>query len=420
MAPKLNTIYKLDSRKLDEVIQKKIISVTITSPPYFDLKDYGKKNQIGFGQTYEKYLDDLTLVFSKVFDVTKESGSLWVIIDTYKRNQKIVPLPFDFSKKMDGIGWKLRDIVIWNKDRTLPWSHKGKLRNIFEYVLVFSKNSKFKYQIDRVRESDDLKKWWIKYPERYNPNGKAPTEIWNYDIPTQGSWGNGYIKHFCPLPEELVRRIIYLTTNENDLVLDPFAGSGTVPAQASFCKRNFVGFEINEKYIKMFQNYYSSNYKEKRNHYENYLKEKSSSSKFKEMILKLRALKYARILLKRNPQIKNIYVEPNLKYTPVGNKILKVRYSILMMPKTNQNRLMANILKESGAPPLSKFGILGEIKCYSSIETLKRNLTYKLYYAYTDKNTHSYTENSKSILKLMKFPIISNLKVKIDEKSFNY
>lgn len=420
MSIKLNTIYKLDSRKLDEIVKNKLISVTITSPPYFDLKDYGKKNQIGFGQTYGSYLNDLTLVFKKVYAVTKESGSLWVIIDTYKKKQKIVPLPFDFSKRMDEIGWKLRDIIIWNKDRTLPWSHKGKLRNIFEYILVFSKSTKFKYQIDRVREYDDLKKWWIKYPERYNPNGKAPSEIWNYDIPTQGSWGKGYIKHFCPLPEELVRRIIYLTTNEGDIILDPFAGSGTVPAQARFSKRNFVGFEINEKYIKMFENYYENNFKEKRKNYENYLRRKSSSSAFRETILKLRALKYARVLYNKNPQITNIYVEPIQNFNRQGNKLIKVCYKIVIKHGSNKKRLDTNILEQSKVPPLSKFGVEVEIKFYSSIETLKKKLSPKVYYAYTDKNTHSYADYSKSIINLVQYPILSNLRVKIDEQSFNY
>ena len=260
-------LYRYDSRFLDKIITEKTINVTITSPPYYNLKDYGSPEQIGFGQTYKAYLEDLKLVFSKVYNVTKDDGTLWVIIDTFRENHEVVPLPFDFSNQLKDVGWKLKDIIIWSKDRTVPWVHKGKMRNLYEYILVFSKTNKFKFYIDRIRDYENLKKWWVTYPERYNPKGKVPEEIWNFDIPTQGAWGKGYIMHFCPLPEELVQRIIKLSTNDNDIVFDPFAVSGTVLAQAKFMNRKFLGFELNEDYIKMFHNYVNNNYSQRLQNY---------------------------------------------------------------------------------------------------------------------------------------------------------
>src|SRR5207302_2969616 len=133
---------------------------------------------------------------------TKPRGSLWVVIDTFQRNQELLPLPFDLAAKLKTIGWVLRDVIIWKKLRTLPWIHQGTTRSMFEYVLVFAKSTQpFRYFPDKARESTKLRKWWVRYPERYNPMGKALDEIWEFDIPTQGSWGNGYIDHFCPLPE---------------------------------------------------------------------------------------------------------------------------------------------------------------------------------------------------------------------------
>jgi len=259
----LFTIHNKDSRTLDKTIKEALVDVTITSPPYFDLKDYGHKKQIGYGQEYNKYLSDLAKVFSKVFAVTKDSGSLWVVIDSFKRDGEIVPLPFDFAAKLKKIGWKLQDIIIWHKDKTVPWTNGGVTRNIFEYILVFSKTSKFKYNPDSVRSCEGLKKWWVKYPERYHPKGKSLEEVWDFPIPVQGSWGTGYIKHFCPLPEALVDRIINLTTDEGDVVLDPFSGSGTVPAQASFRNRKYIGFELNTEYIEMFKSYEKENLEKK-------------------------------------------------------------------------------------------------------------------------------------------------------------
>ncbi len=229
---KLNTVYNEDSRHLNKFLNKQIVDVTITSPPYFDLKDYGHKMQIGFGQEYSKYLEDLKIVFKNIYDCTKDSGSLWVIIDSFRKNNEVTPLPFDFSNKLKEIGWKLQEVIIWEKDRTVPWTHKGQMRNLFEYILLFSKNDKYNFFIDEVRDISTLKKWWVKYPERYNPKGKTPDGLWKFDIPTQGSWGSGYIRHFCPLPEEMIGQILKISSKEGDIVrfkpLVKFEGQDTL------------------------------------------------------------------------------------------------------------------------------------------------------------------------------------------------
>lgn len=95
----MNIIYNIDARDISKIIKEEIVDVTITSPPYFDLKDYGYDGQIGYGQQYETYLDDLKTVFEGVYNCTKSTGTLWVIIDAFKRNDEVITLPFDFSKK---------------------------------------------------------------------------------------------------------------------------------------------------------------------------------------------------------------------------------------------------------------------------------------------------------------------------------
>ena len=109
----INKIHKYDARDISKLIDNPIIDVTITSPPYFDMKDYGYTEQIGFGQNYENYLEDLRKVFEGVYACTKNTGSLWVIIDTFRRAGSVVPLPFDFANKIAPIGWKLQEIIIW-------------------------------------------------------------------------------------------------------------------------------------------------------------------------------------------------------------------------------------------------------------------------------------------------------------------
>jgi hypothetical protein len=180
-----------------------------------------------------------------------------LIVDTVKAPtrsgvSRLVPLPFELAAQAEACGWILHDIAVWRKDRTLPWSREGRLRNGFEYILFLVKGRGFKYHLDRVRSIDDLQDWWKRYPERYHPLGAAPTNVWDFPIPVQGSWSNGLMRHQCPLPRGLVRRIVELCSDPDDVVFDPFAGVGTVPAVAAALGRNFVGIELSEQYVEQF------------------------------------------------------------------------------------------------------------------------------------------------------------------------
>ena len=166
-------------------------------------------------------------------------------------------------------------------------------------MLFFSKSPKFKSNKDKVRVFDtrQLKKWWIKYPERYNPRGKALDEIWEYPIPVQGSWGKQYIRHFCPLPQDMVSNMIQISTDEGDVVFDPFAGSGTVLSQSAYMNRPYLGFELNSSYIDKFTSYLLETLEAGKANYHKMLKDEEQTV-FEEQILNLRALKYGRMLVK--------------------------------------------------------------------------------------------------------------------------
>jgi DNA modification methylase len=366
-------IHRIDARKIGDLIKEPIVDVTITSPPYFDLKDYGYKEQIGYGQTYEQYLEDLNIVFKNVYDCTKETGTLWVIIDAFRKDGEVVPLPFDFSNKIRNIGWKLQEVIIWGKDRTVPWTHKGQMRNLFEYILMFSKTDKFNFYIDEIRDFETLKKWWVRYPERYNPKGKTPNAIWNFDIPTQGSWGNGYIKHFCPLPEEMIAQILKLTTKENDVALDPFAGSGAVLSKAHNMKREYLGFELNQEYIDMFTDYLSKTGEKKRKEYELEQKNQYGQNDFQKIILQLRVLKYARTLYKQLTKlgyenITRIYVELTSKKPQNSFGLVVAKYCILIKSSKKKEQFSSVLREIVSKPPLSKFGVESNIHITSNYD----------------------------------------------------
>ena len=358
----LDTYHISDARHLLSVLPAaQFVDTTITSPPYWNLKDYGSKNQVGFGQKYDEYLDELAKIFSAVRRVTKSTGSLWIVVDTIKHDGELKLFPFDLANRLTQSGWILHDIIIWHKDKTLPWSHRGKLRNIFEYILFFSKGERFKYDLAQVRETEGLKEWWVRYPERYSPQGKAPTRTWSIPIPRQGSWGENWVRHFCPFPPELVRRIVLLTTKKGGIVLDPFAGSGVVLAQAKALDRHFVGFDLRKAYRKMFEKKVRPSIiaLEKKTK-QNELTERKRD-KFSGLIWKLRKTKYPKELLR-------LYEKEYGKSEVVGLIALsRQKHSLEVAfifkggkvpPKSLTSRLEGLMRR----PPLSKYGLRVTVK----------------------------------------------------------
>jgi DNA modification methylase len=416
-------IHNADARNIADYIHGEVITTTITSPPYFDMKDYGAENQIGFGQTYRQYLEDVKRVFSSIYKITKNDGTLWIIIDTFKDKNGVILLPFDLASKLKEIGWMLQDIIIWKKDKTVPWSSTGFVQRKFEYILFFSKSNIFKYHRDRVRiyDTKHLKKWWVRYPERYNPKGKALDEVWEFPIPTQGSWGDKYVKHFCPLPTDMIGNIIQLATDEGDVVLDPFSGSGSVLVQTAYMKRKYVGFELNPKYIQMFRSYLQNTIASGTKKYDLLQSDTSSQDDFENIILKLRCLKYARVLYNKigklfdiNP-INNIFVE-DLGNSQERQKLKKVQYSVIYNHDIiSSDEFISTLHGIVSVPPFSKFGIEPVLKLKSSLKDIHTN---KPLYGYTASNTNYTIGKVKRDAIPSATVILSHIKVAVVESDF--
>lgn len=380
-------IYNIDSRKISEVLPKELlIQTTISSPPYYDMKDYGTDGQVGFGQTYSDYLDDVTDIFKQVLEHTVEDGTLWIIVDTFKRKNGLVLLPYDIADRLKKVGWILQNIIIWKKDKTVPWASGGFVQRKFEYILFFSKSYKYKSYGDRTRvyDKDKLKNWWIKYPERYNPKGRALDEIWEFPIPVQGSWGNEYIRHFCPLPKEMVATMISLSTDEGDLVFDPFSGTGTVPAQAAYMKRKYLGFELNPDYVEQCNQYLKKTLNEGLEEYSKSL-DMNKQNNFEEEIVNLRALKFGRVLLRKieehikyKNRIKLFVDQPSKKD---GKIIAKYTFAGIRM-NDNISIFINEVLKKQ---PLSKFGIVADISIASDLPSCDHDEYY-----YSRTNSYSF------------------------------
>lgn len=272
------------------------VDVIITSPPYWKLKDYRAPNQIGHGQTKDEYLADMGEVLGDCLLVTKPTGSLWLVVDTYREDGELQLLPLELAEHASQAGWKLRDLIVWDKQHSVPWHRKGQLRNISEFILFMTKSDDYKYYVERIKTLDEISKWWVDFPERFNPKGKTPANIWSIPIRPRGTWRKpSKLDHYCSFPTALVARIVELTTDSGDLVMDPFAGSGVVLAQAAAMGRHYIGFEVNAEYVQMFQETVKDEVIAEWEEMQAWRKGQADARvDFEQTVMRLRALKYAR------------------------------------------------------------------------------------------------------------------------------
>tara|TARA_B110000003_G_C16647294_1_gene532596 strand:+ start:355 stop:1131 length:777 start_codon:yes stop_codon:yes gene_type:complete len=246
----INQIFCATSEKMAD-IPNESVDLMVTSPPYnIDIKfgnnwDKGKvKNSKGIkyedALSEKKYLKLLEDVFLETHRVLKPNGTVFLNIKNRYIDGQIVP-PFfiiDLFKKM-----YLKNIIIWNFD----WggSTNKRFSSRYEYVFFFTKNkNKWNFNLNDISIPSVNHR-----PDRFKTQFKNPSDVWN--IPMVSGSFNERTSHPAQYPEKLIERIIKASTNEGDLVLDPFMGSGTTAVVARKLLRNFVGYEINKEYVEI-------------------------------------------------------------------------------------------------------------------------------------------------------------------------
>ena len=264
----------------------------ITSPPYLDTHDYGNTSGIGVrGQGVEDYLKLMYKLFYDCYQIATPEATFWVVAGAIRRNKRLIPLPDRLASCAEQAGWTLRETITWDKQKALPWTHHGELRDITEQVLLFSKSDDFHFNPADLRSPIPNSLWWRRYPERYSPYGALPTNLWSIPIPTQGFWA-GIRTHFCPFPEELTYRMLSLTTVEGDTVLDPLAGIGSVSAMAEAMGRVGYGIELTAEYTK----FYERTRKSAIDFISRIRDDYNRREHFRRTIIELRLLKFAKLL----------------------------------------------------------------------------------------------------------------------------
>jgi len=249
-----------DVRAVIARLPSESVQCVVTSPPYWGLRDYGIDGQIGLEPTMAGFINALTAVFSEVRRILKPDGILWLNIgDGFtsgnrgwrapdKKNpnramtvrpdnpaglkdKDLMGIPWRLAFALQDEGWYLRSDIIWNKPNAMPESVKDRPTRAHEYLFMFTKSDKYTYHAQRVKEIGG------------NGTLRNLRSVWN--INTAASVG----AHIASFPVALVEPCILASTEETDVVFDPFFGCGTVGLVARKHNRRYLGIELNPEYV---------------------------------------------------------------------------------------------------------------------------------------------------------------------------
>ena len=293
-----DTILYGDCRKTLGAFLPNSAQMCVTSPPYYGLRDYGgEDSQIGMEQSPEEYVEEMVNVFRLVRDVLKDDGTLWLNIgDSYYnyrsdgnypqqtvsktrqdlptktpvrgnklkgyKSKDLIGIPWMLAFALRADGWYLRQDIIWHKPNPMPESVKDRCTKAHEYIFLLSKSKQYYYDNEAIKEP--AKDWGTRdrtQGKYHNPGtGLSPhsgltksyekrnkRSVWSVTKkPYKGA-------HFATYPAELIEPCILAGSEEGDIVLDPFMGSGTTAAVAKSLGRNYIGCELHEEYGELIQ-----------------------------------------------------------------------------------------------------------------------------------------------------------------------
>ena len=295
-----DTILFGDCRRTLCAFLPKSARMCVTSPPYYGLRNYGDEQyQLGQEQTPEKFIDNLVNVFREVKNVLTDDGTCWVNLgDSYYnyrpgrgqglakqtvsttkqdlpdvcprrgnrleglKEKDLIGIPWMFAFAMRADGWYLRQDIIWHKPNPMPESVRDRCTKAHEYIFLFSKQKNYYYDNEAIKEP--AKDWGTRdrtQGKYHNPGtGLSPhsgltksyekrnkRSVWSVTKkPYKGA-------HFATYPAELIEPCILAGSEQGDIVLDPFMGSGTTAAVAKSLGRNYIGCELHEEYGELIQ-----------------------------------------------------------------------------------------------------------------------------------------------------------------------
>jgi site-specific DNA-methyltransferase (adenine-specific) len=248
----------------------KSVQMCVTSPPYYNQRDYGVDGQIGREKTPNDYVARLVQVFDEVKRVLKDNGTLFINIgDTYVYKE-LVGIPWRLVLALKDCGWILKNDIIWNRVNPMPESVKNRFTKSHEYVFFFSKSEEYLFNQQKEPCSESNVKDFLRRKTLNNKSkGKGSYEDARPDLSRsradympkdfmrnkrdvwtvqQQPFTGG---HFASYPPNLIRPCVLAGSNPGDVVLDPFMGAGTTVLVCQEEGRKWVGIELNAEYAKI-------------------------------------------------------------------------------------------------------------------------------------------------------------------------
>lgn len=273
------TILLGDVRQRLRELPDQCVQTCITSPPYWGLRDYGETKQIGLEQTPDAYVAEMVSVFAEVRRVLRDDGTLWLNLgDTYLPGKQLAGIPWRVALALQADGWLLRQDIVWAKLNPMPESVTDRCTKSHEYVFLLSKSARYYFNHKAIAEpvkTEPGATWAqrkaagatagnviVGHETRNGTqrvvHGKGVTSnltrqdglrnkrsVWVINTkPFKGA-------HFAVMPEALVEPCVIASSQHNDLVLDPFTGSGTVAVVAMRHGCDFIGAELNADYAEI-------------------------------------------------------------------------------------------------------------------------------------------------------------------------
>lgn len=290
-----------------KILPDESVNMCVTSPPYYGLRDYGEKGQIGVELSPQEYIQRLVQVFDEVYRILKKDGTLWLNIgDCYagsgkgpitlavKNNTKnkvlfqkgsrtcevpktwanikqkdLIGIPWMLAFALRNRGWYLRSDIVWYKKNCMPESVRDRPTKTYEHIFLLAKSRQYYFDYKAIQEP--LKQVSIdRYKRGRSANSKhigrqgideAREDFSDFDQKFRRKRDVWEVstntfkmdEHFAMFPERLIEPCILAGSAVGGVVLDPFFGSGTTGAVAKRLGREYIGIELNPRYCEKAQ-----------------------------------------------------------------------------------------------------------------------------------------------------------------------
>lgn len=271
----LNKFHCGDAIAVAKKMPSALVDTIVTSPPYFQQRDYHSDLQMGRESTVAQYVDRMAGLFAELRRVVKPSGSLWMVIGDKYIKGELQGVPWRVCLALKDAGWMLRSDCIWHKPNAMPSSVKTRPTTDHEYIFFFSNSADYFYDADAVREphvtfsesskmkggrghfgkrggtpeagknSGDNNLHDGRWDQAFHPKGRNKRTVWSISLSKFRE------AHFAVFPEQLVRTCIDASCPQRGIVLDPFSGAGTTGLTAQKMDRSYIGIDCNADFCAM-------------------------------------------------------------------------------------------------------------------------------------------------------------------------